>query len=86
VGKYKPEPVLPPGRTEVPAVKQDDNLKEHTDNWFACMRNRKTPNGSIETGFAHSIAVIMATRSYREGKKMYWDRNREEIVDRPVTT
>jgi hypothetical protein len=38
--------------------------------WFACMRSRKTPNGSIETGFAHSIAVIMATRSYREGKKM----------------
>jgi hypothetical protein len=23
----------------------------------------------------------MATRSYREGKKMYWDRRREEILD-----
>jgi len=33
-------------------VKQDDNLKAHTDNWFQCMRNRKTPNGSIESGFA----------------------------------
>jgi predicted dehydrogenase len=86
VGKYKPEPVLPPGKTEVPPVKQDDNLKAHTDNWFACMRSRKTPNGSIETGFAHSIAVIMATRSYREGRKMYWDRQREEIVDRIPTT
>src|SRR5712691_7003813 len=61
-GKSKPEPVLLPGRTEVPPVKQDDNLKAHTDNWLACMRSRKTPNGSIETGFAHSIAVIMATR------------------------
>jgi predicted dehydrogenase len=82
----KPEPVQPPGRTEMAPVQQDDNLKEHTDNWFSCLRSRKTPNGSIETGFAHSIAVIMATRSYREGKKMYWDRKREEIVDRPVTT
>jgi predicted dehydrogenase len=81
----KPEPVLLPGSTEVPPVKQDDNLKAHTDNWIACMRSRKTPNGSIETGFAHSIAVIMATRSYREGKKIYWDRKREDILDRAPT-
>ena len=80
-GKARPEPLLLPGRTEVPPVKQDDNLKAHTDNWLACMRSRKTPNGSIETGFAHSIAVIMATRSYREGRKMHWDRKREEVVE-----
>jgi hypothetical protein len=75
-----------PGSTDVPPVNQNDDLKFHTDNWFQCMRSRKVPNGSIETGFAHSVAVIMATRSYREGKKMYWDRNAEEIVERaPVT-
>jgi hypothetical protein len=33
--------------------------------------------------FAHSVAVIMVTRSYRENRKMYWDRTREEILDRP---
>ncbi len=44
------------------------------------MRSRKTPHGSIETGFAHAAAVIMATRSYREGKKMHWDGKREEIL------
>jgi hypothetical protein len=49
------------------------------------MRDRTTPNGSIETGFAHAIAVIMATRSYREGKKMHWDRKREEILDHPAS-
>ena len=85
-GNAKPEPVLPPGRTQTPAINQDDNLQAHTDDWLACMRSRKIPNGSIETGFAHSVAVIMATRSYREGKKMYWDRQREEIVDRPAST
>jgi len=47
------------------------------------MRSRKTPNGSIETGFAHSVAVIMATSSYRTGRKMYWDRTREEVLDHP---
>jgi len=81
--KTRPEPVLLPGTKEPPPIKQDDNLKAHTDNWLECMRSRKTPNGSIETGFAHSVAVIMATRSYRENKKMYWDRTREDILDQP---
>ena len=47
------------------------------------MRSRKKPNGSMETGFAHAVAVVMATRSFREGKKLYWDREREEIVETP---
>ncbi len=53
------------------------------DNWVRGMRTRTPCNGSIETGFAHSVAVVMAARSYREGKKMFWDREREEIRDRP---
>lgn len=84
LGKVQPEPVTLPGSTEVPPVNQDDNLKAHTDNWFECMRSRKTPNGNIDTGFAHSVAVVMANRAYREGKKMYWDRKNEQILDRPV--
>ena len=80
-GQTRPEPVLLPGMKEPPPIGQDDNLKAHTDNWLACMRARKTPNGNIETGFAHSVAVLMATRSYREARKMYWDRKREEILD-----
>jgi hypothetical protein len=74
-----------PGKKDPPPVEQDDNLKAHTDDWFSCMRSRKTPNGSIDTGFAHAVAVVMATRSYREGKKMYWDRTREEILDHPAS-
>jgi hypothetical protein len=85
-GKPKPEPVTIPGHDEVPPVKQDDNLKAHTDDWFRCMRSRKTPHGSIETGFAHAVAVVMATRGYREGKKIYWDRKNERILDHPAST
>ena len=74
-----------PGSTEIPPVKQSDNLKYHTDDWFRSMRTRKTPNASIETGYAHAVAVVMATRSYREGKKIYWDRRNSQILDRPVS-
>ncbi len=76
----KPQAVTLNGES-VPPVHQNDDLKAHTDNWFECMRNRKKPNGDIQTGFAHSVAVVMATRSYREGKKLYWDRQAEQIVE-----
>jgi len=66
-------------------VNVSDNMPFHLNNWVDCMRNRSTvPNGNIHTGFWHSIATIMATRAYREGKKLYWDRAKEEIVDHPV--
>jgi len=49
-------------------VNLSDDSKYHLDNWVDCMRSRTTPNGSIHTGFWHSIACIMATQAYRKGK------------------
>jgi predicted dehydrogenase len=80
-GKPKPEAVAIPGHPEVPPLSQSDDLKAHTDDWLRCIRTRRKTNADIETGFAHSVAVVMATRSYREGRKMYWDRKTEEILD-----
>ena len=66
-------------------VNLSDNSKFHLDNWLDSMRSRNLmPNGNIHTGFWHSIASIMATQAYREGKKLYWDPSKEEIVDHPV--
>ena len=69
---------------KLPPVNVSDDSKFHLDNWIDCMRarNLKT-NGHIHTGFWHSIGAIMATRAYREGKKLYWDRKKEEIIDYP---
>ncbi|HUS06424.1 MAG TPA: Gfo/Idh/MocA family oxidoreductase [Bryobacteraceae bacterium] len=80
-GPVKPELVTAAGSSDVPPVDQSDDLKYHTDDWFRCMRSRQTTNGNIETGFGHSVAVVMATRSYREGKKLYWDRKTEQILE-----
>ncbi len=69
---------------ELPPVRVSDDSKFHIDNWIDCIRDRNpNTNGHIHTGFWHSIGVIMATRAYREGKKMYWDREKEEVVDQP---
>jgi predicted dehydrogenase len=75
----------PEYNNELPPTKLSDDSKWHLDNWIDCMRNKDmVPNGHIHTGFWHSIASIMATRAYREGRKLYWDPTLEEITDKPV--
>ena len=70
---------------ELAPVQLSDDSKYHLDNWVDCMRARNpNTNGNIHTGFGHSVGQIMATRAYREGKKLYWDRNKEEITEHPV--
>ncbi len=69
---------------ELPPPGVSDDSKWHLDDWVDCMRSRQqTTNGHVMTGYWHSVGAIMATRAYREGKKLYWDREREEIVDVP---
>ncbi len=70
-----------PGNDTVPPIFISDNDLSHMTNWFACLRSRQQPNATVHNGFAHSVAVIMATRAYREGKKLYWDAKKETILD-----
>ncbi len=61
-----------------------DNSKPHLDNWIDCIRDgNPETNGHIMTGYWHSIGIIMATRAYREGKKLFWDRKLDKIVEQP---
>jgi hypothetical protein len=51
----------------------DEDLS-HISNWFACLRsgNKKT-NATVDNGFLHAVAVIMAAQSYWQGKRLYYD-------------
>jgi predicted dehydrogenase len=76
--------VLLPGIDKLPPTFMGDEDLSHMTNWFECLRSRKTPNATVAHGFAHSVADIMATRAYWEGKKLYWNPKAEQIVDQPV--
>ena len=71
-----------PGDDKVPPTYISDNVPYHMANWFDCLRSRKQPNATVRNGYSHAVAVIMAARSYREGKKLWWDPRTESIVDR----
>jgi hypothetical protein len=54
------------------------------ENWLDCLRSRKQPNATVDDGYAHSVACIMAARAYREGRKLYWNAASESIVEESV--
>jgi hypothetical protein len=52
----------------------------HMQNFFACMRSRKTPNCPFEIGYRSAIACQMAIASYRQGREVRWDAEAAQIV------
>lgn len=59
-------------------VKEVD-CPEHFLNWLQCLRTRKAPNASIDAGYQHGVAVIMAMRSFDTGQRMVYDAEAREI-------
>jgi hypothetical protein len=52
---------------------------DHWLNWLECMRDGKTPHASIDAGYQHAIAVLMAVISYDTGKKTTYDAKARQI-------
>jgi len=63
------------GRQPVEEVQRPDHFLD----WLQCLRTRKTPNASIDAGYQHAVACIMAMRSYDTGHRMIYDPDRREI-------
>jgi predicted dehydrogenase len=74
--------VLLPGETKLPPMGIDDLTLGHMANWLECVRSRQQHHCTVQDGFAHSVACIMAAQSYWSGKKQYWDAAGETILDR----
>ncbi|MFH1717202.1 MAG: Gfo/Idh/MocA family oxidoreductase [Planctomycetota bacterium] len=52
---------------------------DHFLDWLQCLRTRKTPNASIDAGYQHAVAVIMAMQSFDTGQRMIYDQEKREI-------
>ena len=66
-------------RKEVPVEQVD--TPDHFLNWLQCIRSRKTPNASIDAGYQHSVAVIMAVTAMDTGRRQIYDHQKREIRD-----
>jgi predicted dehydrogenase len=63
------------GKQPVAEVPQPD----HFLNWLQCLRSRKTPNASIDAGYQHGVACIMAVKAFDTGRRQVYDPQIREI-------
>ncbi|HMF74009.1 MAG TPA: Gfo/Idh/MocA family oxidoreductase [Flavitalea sp.] len=52
----------------------------HMRNWMECVLSRKTPNASVEAGYNHSVANIMARTAMETGKKVTFDDAKQQVI------
>ncbi len=52
---------------------------DHFLDWLQCIRSRNTPVASIEAGYQHSVAVIMAVEAFDSGQRQVYDATCGEI-------
>ncbi len=57
------------GKVDITPIERPD----HFLNWLQCMRSGETPHASIDAGYQHAVAVLMAVMSYDTGKKTIYD-------------
>ncbi|MDR1500049.1 MAG: Gfo/Idh/MocA family oxidoreductase [Tannerellaceae bacterium] len=60
--------------------KRYDTTYLHIREWVECIRNGGVPSCNIDAAFEEAITAHMGTRAYLEGRTMYWDKDKEEIV------
>ena len=77
--RYSPQRVnRPDGQEILGQTKTAPNA--HMQNFLDSVRGTATPNCPFDLGFRVSVACRMAVESYRQGRTMKWDPQREEIV------
>lgn len=61
--------------------KRYDTTFLHIREWLECIRDTsRKPSCDIDAAFEEAITAHMGTRAYLEGRTMYWDKDKEEIV------
>ena len=63
------------GENKVPEIAMPD----HYLDWLQCIRSGKTPNASIDAGYQHAVACLMAMESYRTGRRTVYDKENRTI-------
>ncbi len=57
-----------------------DSTHLHLREWLSCIRNGGTPSCDIKAGFEEAITSHMAGLSYKLGRRIDWDNEKEELV------
>jgi hypothetical protein len=68
------------GSTAVTTGDGTPQHQPHVENFLECVRSRQKPNSDIETTHRATSACIVGNISYKLGRKLHWDRDKEQFV------
>ena len=60
--------------------KRMDTTHLHIREWLDAIRTGSTPSCHIDAGFEEAITAHMGTTAYHEGRKVYWDAEKQKII------
>ncbi|HOV62084.1 MAG TPA: Gfo/Idh/MocA family oxidoreductase [Candidatus Hydrogenedentes bacterium] len=69
----------PDGRVRDRVPVEPVDRPDHMRNWLECLRDGTTPIASIDDGYYHSVAVIMAMEAYDRGCRVKYDHERRRL-------
>ncbi len=52
----------------------------HIKEWIDCIKTNTQPSDNIDKGFEEAITAHMSAISYRENRKVFWDKDRQRII------
>lgn len=82
-----PEPIrVGPERVETDNVIRGEGSAQHYPhvlNFLECVRTRRKPNSDVETTHRSTSAGLLGVISYKLGRKLTWDAEREQFVGDP---
>src|SRR6266516_4711197 len=58
----------------------DSSTTANIRNWMECVRSRKQPNASIDSGYSHSVALCMTVAAMHSGRKVMFDDAKRDVV------
>ena len=77
---YRDEWVDKFGYSAVDIPVADTPRDAHMANFIECTRTRAKPNLDAETGYRAQVVISMGVQSFREGKVLFFDPKKEEVV------
>ena len=77
LGMSPQEAVVPP---EYSYKAGELKVTSHMEDFLECVRSRALPRCHVDRAFEEAAAIVMSVEAYKQGRKVRWDPDKEEIV------
>jgi predicted dehydrogenase len=77
LGLSPQEAVVPP---EYSYKRGEIQVTSHMEDFLDCVRSRALPRCHVDRAFEEAVAIVMSVEAYKQGRKVRWDAEKEEIV------